>query len=89
MDDPNSYYYYEQKQREQYKKKSMLIRKINIWLRGEISDFKSSHHDDEVDSRELGILDGRYECASNLLKQIQDWQEELKEWHEDKEKYNE
>jgi len=72
MDNP-SYYYYEKKQREQYKKKSMLIRKINVWLRGEISDVRSNDHDDDVDSRELGILDGRYECAESLLKQIKEW----------------
>ena len=88
MEDLHTYYYYEQKQREAFKKKSMLIRKINIWLRDEISDAKSCHHDDEVDSRELGILSGRLECATNLLEQIKDWQEELKEWQEDKEKYN-
>tara|TARA_R100001079_G_C4318961_1_gene98151 strand:+ start:242 stop:517 length:276 start_codon:yes stop_codon:yes gene_type:complete len=90
MDDPHSYYYYEQKQREAFKKKSMLIRNINIWLRGEISDVRQSHptHDVEPDRHELGILDGRYECATNLLEKIKDWQEELKEWQEDKEKYN-
>ena len=42
---------------------NQLIAKIETWLRGEISDVRSHHHDDEVDSRELGILDGRYECA--------------------------
>tara|TARA_R100000700_G_C3152881_1_gene131042 strand:- start:786 stop:1130 length:345 start_codon:yes stop_codon:yes gene_type:complete len=55
---------------------SFITHKIITWLRGEISDVKSSHHDDEVDSRELGILDGRLECATNLLEQIEEWEKD-------------
>ena len=74
MDDPHSYYYYEEKQRELYRKRSKLIRKINIWLTGEISDFHSNDQDADVDSRELGILEGRYECARSLITQIKKWE---------------
>ena len=50
------------------------INKIKVWLRGEISDVHSNPHNDDVDSRELGILDGRYECAEGLLEQIKSWE---------------
>ena len=50
-----------------------VINKIKVWLRGEISDVHSNH-DDDVDSRELGILDGRYECARGLITQIKKWE---------------
>ena len=53
-----------------------IINKIKVWLRGEISDVHSNPHDDDIDSRELGILDGRYECAENLLEQIKKWEKE-------------
>ena len=52
-----------------------VINKIKVWLRGEISDVHSNH-DDDVDSRELGILDGRYECARGLITQIKKWENE-------------
>lgn len=58
---------------------NQLISKIKVWLRGEISDVRSNPHDDDVDSRELGILDGRYECAEGLLEQIKKWEKELNE----------
>ena len=48
--------------------------KIKTWLLGEISDFKANCNEDDVDSRELGILDGRLECAENLLEQITKWE---------------
>ena len=54
--------------------KVKTINKIKTWLRGEISDVRSNDHDDDVDSRELGILDGRYECAESLLEQIKKWE---------------
>jgi|TARA_R110002073_G_scaffold3925_4_gene26188 hypothetical protein len=53
-----------------------IINKIKVWLRGEISDVHSNPHDDDIDSRELGILDGRYECAESLLEQIKKWENE-------------
>ena len=61
---------------------NQLINKIKVWLRGEISDVRSNPHDvfdGNVDSRELGILDGRYECAEGLTEQIKKWEKELNE----------
>ena len=55
---------------------NQLVQKIKVWLRGEISDVHSNPHDDDIDSRELGILDGRYECAESLLEQIKKWEKE-------------
>ena len=55
---------------------TLVTQKIKVWLRGEISDVHSNPHDDDVDSRELGILDGRYECADSLLEKIKEWENE-------------
>lgn len=55
---------------------NQLVHKIKVWLRGEISDVHSNPNDDDVDSRELGILDGRYECARSLITQIKKWENE-------------
>ena len=52
-----------------------IINKIKVWLQQELSDVKDNCHEDDVDSRELGILDGRLECAENLLEQIKKWEE--------------
>jgi|TARA_R110000796_G_scaffold11617_1_gene39263 hypothetical protein len=52
-----------------------IINKIKVWLQRELSDVKDNCHEDDVDSRELGILDGRLECAENLLEQIKKWEE--------------
>ena len=49
--------------------------KIKTWLQGEISAVRKNPVYDEDDSRESGILDGRYECAENLLEQITKWEE--------------
>lgn len=62
--------------REGLNKYVKLNGKIKTWLLGEISDAKINCHEDDVDSRELGILDGRYECAESLLKQIEKWENE-------------
>jgi hypothetical protein len=62
--------------REGLNKYVKLNGKIKTWLLGEISDAKDNYHGDDVDSRELGILDGRLECAENLLEQITKWEEE-------------
>ena len=62
--------------REGLNKYVKLNGKIKTWLLGEISDAKINCHEDDVDSRELGILDGRLECAENLLEQITKWEEE-------------
>ena len=66
----------EQRNSEAIKKKFELIKKIKVWLRREISDVHSNPNDDDVDSRELGILDGRYECARGLITQIKKWENE-------------
>tara|TARA_R100001460_G_scaffold152_5_gene648 strand:+ start:4021 stop:4269 length:249 start_codon:yes stop_codon:yes gene_type:complete len=64
----------EERQREHYERKVMLIKKIKAWLKSEIADVHANPHDDDVDSRELGILDGRYECARGLITQIKKWE---------------
>ena len=48
--------------------------KVKAWLVEEIQDVRNSKEFD-LDSKEIGILDGRYECADNLLKQIEKWEE--------------
>ena len=53
---------------------NQLVNKIKKWLKSEISDVHSNPNDDDVDSRELGILDGRYECARSLITQIKKWE---------------
>jgi len=53
--------------------KICTIMNIKAWLKTEISDVRSNDYDD-IDSRELGILDGRYECAESLLEQIEKWE---------------
>ena len=49
---------------------NQIIHEIKVWLKKEISDVHANPHDDDVDSRELGILDGRYECAKGLITYI-------------------
>ena len=60
---------------DEINRKVTVINHIKTWLRGEISDVRANSHEDDVDARELGILDGRFECAENLLEQIQKWEE--------------
>jgi len=50
------------------------LSRIKVWLKGEVSDVRKQCHEDDVDARELGILDGRLECAENLLEQIEKWE---------------
>ena len=58
-----------------------LNAKIKAWLIGEIQDVRNNFEDD-LDIAEKGILDGRYECADNLLEQIKKWEnEELSDKH--------
>ena len=60
---------------------NQLVQKIKVWLRGEIQDVRNNFEDD-LDSSEKGILDGRYECAESLLDQIEKWEnEELSDKH--------
>tara|TARA_R110001606_G_scaffold196102_1_gene343757 strand:+ start:759 stop:977 length:219 start_codon:yes stop_codon:yes gene_type:complete len=61
---------------DEINQKVNVINHIKTWLRGEVSDVRASSHEDDVDARELGILDGRLECAEGLLEQIQKWEEE-------------
>jgi len=48
--------------------------KVKAWLVQEIQDVRNSKESD-LDNKELGMLNGRYECADNLLKQIEKWEE--------------
>ena len=52
---------------------NQLIAKIKKDLSSEISTYKSHSHEDDVDSRELGILDGRYEMAIQIKNLIKQW----------------
>jgi|TARA_R110001592_G_scaffold81052_1_gene240857 hypothetical protein len=48
--------------------------KVKAWLLEEISDVRKNPFHEEEDSREAGRLDGRIECAENLLEQITKWE---------------
>ena len=61
---------------DEINRKVNVINHIKTWLKGEISDVREQCHEDDVDSRELGILDGRYECAENLIEQIKKWEKD-------------
>ena len=61
---------------DEINRKVNVINHIKTWLKGEISDAREQCHEDDVDSRELGILDGRYECAEGLLNEIEKWENE-------------
>ena len=47
--------------------------KVKAWLLEEISDVRKKPFYED-DSREAGRLDGRIECAENLLEQITKWE---------------
>ena len=55
---------------------NQLIAKIKKEISSEIRTYKSHSHEDDVDSRELGILDGRYEMAMQLKNLIKKWENE-------------
>ncbi len=55
---------------------NQLIAKIKKEIYSEIRTYKSHSHEDDVDSRELGILDGRYEMAMQLKNLIKKWEKE-------------
>ena len=59
---------------------NQIIHEIKIWLKKEISDVHANPHDDDVDSRELGILDGRYECARGLITYIKQLEKKYYDW---------
>jgi len=51
-----------------------LIDVIKKEISSEIDTYKSYNYEDDVDSRELGILDGRYEMAVQLSNVIKKWE---------------
>ena len=53
---------------------NQLVSKIKKWLQDEIASHWENQPDQDVDSREIGILDGRYECARGLITQIKKWE---------------
>tara|TARA_R100001460_G_scaffold35212_2_gene67861 strand:- start:380 stop:583 length:204 start_codon:yes stop_codon:yes gene_type:complete len=53
---------------------NQLIAKIKKEISSEINTYKSHSHEDDVDSRELGILDGRYEMAMQIKNLIKEWE---------------
>lgn len=55
---------------------NQLIAIIKKEISSEIKTYKSHSHEEDVDSRELGILDGRYEMALQLKNSIKKWEKE-------------
>tara|TARA_R100001126_G_C4749873_1_gene112500 strand:+ start:288 stop:491 length:204 start_codon:yes stop_codon:yes gene_type:complete len=53
---------------------NQLIAKIKKEISSEISTYNSHSHEDDVDSRELGILDGRHEMAMQIKTLIKEWE---------------
>tara|TARA_R110000744_G_scaffold114074_2_gene213374 strand:+ start:97 stop:324 length:228 start_codon:yes stop_codon:yes gene_type:complete len=53
-----------------------ILRKIKVWLRGELSEVRKNPLYEDDDSRESALLDGRYECAEGLQTMIKQWEEE-------------
>ena len=53
---------------------NQLIAKIKKEISSEINTYKSHNHEDDVDSRELGIFDGRYEMAMQIKNLIKEWE---------------
>jgi len=56
----------------------ILLDKVIEWLEDEIETYKEYEDDiGDVDSFDDGILEGRHECAENLLDRIKEWKKEL------------
>lgn len=55
---------------------NQLIAMIKKEISSEIKTYKSHSHEEDVDSRELGVLDGRYEMALQLKNSIKKWEKE-------------
>ena len=53
---------------------NQLIAKIKKEISSEIRTYNSHSHEDDVDSRELGILDGRHEMAMQIKTLIKEWE---------------
>mgnify|MGYP003110110098 CR=1 FL=1 len=54
----------------------LVISNIKESISSEIDTYENHSHEDDVDSRELGILDGRYEMAMQLKNLIKKWENE-------------
>jgi len=50
-----------------------VISKIKEDVSLETKAYKDQYHEEDVDSRELGILDGRYEMAMQIENLIKNW----------------
>jgi len=55
---------------------NQLIAKIKEEISSEIKTYKDHGYEDDIDSRELGILDGRYEMAMQIENLIKNWENE-------------
>ena len=53
---------------------NQLIAIIKKEISSEIKTYRLHNHEDDVDSRELGILDGRYEMAMQIKNLIKEWE---------------
>jgi len=53
---------------------NQLIAKIKEEISSEIKTYKDHDYEDDIDSRELGILDGRYEMAMQIENLIKNWE---------------
>ena len=53
---------------------NQLIATIKKEISSEIKTYRLHNHEDDVDSRELGIFDGRYEMAMQLKNLIKEWE---------------
>jgi len=53
---------------------NQLIATIKKEISSEIKTYRYHNHEDDVDSRELGIFDGRYEMAMQLKNLIKEWE---------------
>ena len=54
-----------------------IIAKIKEDVSLETKAYKDQYHEEDVDSRELGILDGRYEMAMQIENLIKNWEKKL------------
>ena len=54
----------------------LVISHIKEEINSEIDTYESHSHEDDVDSRELGILDGRHEMAVQIKNLIKKWEQE-------------
>ena len=55
---------------------NQLIAKIKKDISSEIGTYNPHSHEDDVDSRKLDILDGRYKMAMQIKNLIEKWEKE-------------